>query len=465
MPFARRLHAWLVAAALGLGGGAIVDDASAATSAAKKSTAKKSTAKKSTAKKSTAKKPTSTKAKPQLRSASGPEAIDEEGEGDELGEGEAEGPLNPEDEYARIEAEILEEQAKGRSIAPIPEPEPEPAPAPDDSPVWVDHEVIAGDTVESLAGRYNVQSKSIIRWNKLDAKKPRLRSGKTVRIHAVHPPPPRERREVEIKKGDSWSKIAAEHGVDEKLLKKWNPAKKGKDGKPKPQIVAGHTLVVWVDAAADAATSAQTQSRLLAAKVRGTGVSVGAPTRGRLVNGVELPDNPDLYTRRKPDQSYGSSHTIRTMVAAISEFRRISGYTRELVIGAISLQRGGRFRPHRSHQSGRDVDIRLPILRSIDHHNAPRASEVDWRATWRLIDAFVQSGEVQYIFLDYKMQRTLYKFARESGVPKQRLAEVIQWPRDSRSNNGIVRHAPGHTTHLHVRVKCGEHERHCQTAR
>src|SRR5690606_22053038 len=109
----------------------------------------------------------------------------------------------PQAELDRIEAEVLQEQARGAGLAPEPEPEPAPAPV-DDTPVWVEHEVIPGDTVETIALRYGVPSTSIIKWNKLDRKKPRVRAGKTLRVHAVRPPPPRERREVEIKKGDSW---------------------------------------------------------------------------------------------------------------------------------------------------------------------------------------------------------------------------------------------------------------------
>jgi hypothetical protein len=36
--------------------------------------------------------------------------------------------------------------------------------------------------------------------------------------------------------------------------------------------------------------------------------------------------------------------------------------------------------------------------------------------------AFIVSGEVEYIFLDYGLQKKLYKAAREVGATKEQLA-------------------------------------------
>ncbi|MCB9700741.1 MAG: penicillin-insensitive murein endopeptidase [Myxococcales bacterium] len=484
MPILRDLRAWCLLAALGIGVAVAAEpEVAVAAGSSKKSgsTSKKkkaSTTKKSSASskgKSAGSAKSSSSAKPQLRPAEGPVAV--AGEGDDEAEGEAgedeagadEGGKTPEQEQAEIDAEF----DGGAPAEPV-EAEPPPPPV-DNTPRWVEHEVIPYENVEAVAGRYGVSVKEIVKWNKLDPKKPRLRSGKTIKIKAKNPPPPREKIEYEIQKGDNWEKIAGEHGVDVKTLKRWNPAKKDpKTGKQKPVMIAGKSLRIWVEPAilgggsGDAGSgppSAEAEGRLLAAKVRANAISIGAPTRGRLVNGVVFPELPDLYTLRKPEQSFGSSHTVKTAVQAINAFRRGSRYSRELVIGAVSLARGGRFRPHKSHQSGRDIDIRLPIRASVEHKNAPSPGEVDWRATWKLIEAFVATGEVQYIFLEYRLQKSLYKAARAAGVPAKDLAAVIQWPRPAKSNNGIVRHAKGHTSHIHVRVKCGPAESKCESGR
>ncbi|MCA9659551.1 MAG: penicillin-insensitive murein endopeptidase [Myxococcales bacterium] len=359
------------------------------------------------------------------------------------------------------------------------EEEPPSAPDPaDDEPKWIKHTIVPYDTIGEIADRYGVSVKSLIRWNKLNPKKIYLRAGKTLKVRAVRPPPPQEKIEYEIQRGDSWEKVAEAHGVDVKRLRKWNKPKKDKNGKPKPVMVAGKTLTIWVEpgvlsgeaaagggAGAPAGKGDDAGARRVAAKVRRNALSIGTPTKGRLFNGVSFPEAPDLYELRKPAQAYGSSHTIKTAIMAISEFRRRSKYKRELVIGAVSLPRGGRFRPHRSHQSGRDIDIRLPVRASVDHHKPPRANEVDWRAAYRLIKAFADTGEVQYIFLEHRLQKVLYRAAQASGASKQELAALIQWPRPAKTNNGVVRHAAGHTSHIHIRIKCGPRESKCREGR
>jgi murein endopeptidase len=398
--------------------------------------------------------------------------------------GEASDELPPEDDLDAIAAQYKIDIATGKvplddaeELEEEPEEEPEPEPV-DNEPKWIKHTIIPYDTIGEIADRYGVTVKALIRWNKLNPKKIYLRAGKTLKVRAVRPPPPQEKIEYEIQRGDSWEKIAEAHGVDVKRLRKWNKPKKGKNGKSKPVLIAGKTLKIWVDqdvliGAATAAGGAEAPAgkgddagaRRLAGKVRRNALSIGTPTKGRLVNGVSFPEAPDLYQLRKPAQAYGSSHTIKTAIMAISEFRRRSKYTRELVIGAVSLPRGGRFRPHRSHQSGRDIDIRLPVRASVDHHKPPRANEVDWRAAYRLIKAFADTGEVQYIFLEHRLQKVLYRAAQASGASKKELAALIQWPRPAKTNNGVVRHAKGHTSHIHIRLKCGPRESKCRDGR
>ncbi|MGB1275129.1 MAG: penicillin-insensitive murein endopeptidase, partial [Nannocystaceae bacterium] len=171
------------------------------------------------------------------------------------------------------------------------------------------------------------------------------------------------------------------------------------------------------------------------------------------VNGIQLPERKKLYNRRKPDQAFGSSHAIKQILDAITRYQHDTKYRAPLQIGAISKRKGGRLRPHSSHQSGRDIDIRLPRV--------GKGGSIDWRATWKLVHAFIETNEVQYIFLTHRLQRSLYRAARTSGASKKDLAKWIQWPRKAKTNNGIVRHARGHDAHIHVRVTCGPRDRSC----
>lgn len=197
---------------------------------------------------------------------------------------------------------------------------------------------------------------------------------------------------------------------------------------------------------------------------RGKAQSVGAPNRGKLARGVRLKSN-NWYTVRTPEQAWGSSHALNELHHALVRFRRKSRYRRELVIQAISKKGGGRFPPHKSHQSGRDVDIRLCASRKVKKNGVPRsARDVDWDATWVLIRELIRSGEVEYIFLNYDRQRHLYRAARRAGAPKEDLARWIQYPTHGKSQrSGTVRHTSGHRSHIHVRFRCANYERRCRS--
>ncbi|MBK8264733.1 MAG: penicillin-insensitive murein endopeptidase [Nannocystis sp.] len=162
---------------------------------------------------------------------------------------------------------------------------------------------------------------------------------------------------------------------------------------------------------------------------------------------------------------WGSSHTIRALHAAIADFRHQSGFAGEIVIGSMSLRRGGRFAPHRSHQSGRDVDIRLPLLPALPLTAFPNADEIDWPAAWELVRALVRTGEIEVIFLEGPLQRRLYQAALWEGATPDQLREIIAWPNRKGHEGALVRHSRGHDGHIHVRFRCGPDEPRCRPRR
>ena len=127
----------------------------------------------------------------------------------------------------------------------------------------------------------------------------------------------------------------------------------------------------------------------------------------------------------------------------------------------MSRPRGGQVGHHHSHQSGRDLDIRLPLRESVPASLAPTARRVDWAATWALIQAFARTGAVQVIFLDYATQKRVHKAAKAAGASDEELAALLQWPLGSVSNQALVRNEPGHDQHMHVRFVCGPAEPEC----
>jgi murein endopeptidase len=228
---------------------------------------------------------------------------------------------------------------------------------------------------------------------------------------------------------------------------------------------AGQKLAVWTNPQPVATTSLTTTTTtgrpLPIFDVPRGGYSVGLPNRGKLVGGVLLPDTED-YDVRRPEESWGSSHTILNVQTAIATFRRDSGYDGKIIVGAISKKSGGRFRPHRSHQSGRDVDIRLPKKKGADL-KSDDPNDIDWVASWKLIKSFIDTGTTEYIFLDYSRQRRLKTAAQAAGATDEELEKYIQYPRGRHTNAGVVRHNEGHLIHIHVRISCPKDQSRCQS--
>jgi murein endopeptidase len=127
----------------------------------------------------------------------------------------------------------------------------------------------------------------------------------------------------------------------------------------------------------------------------------------------------------------------------------------------MSRQRGGEVGGHLSHQTGRDLDIRLPLRAEIPQGLSPTPRRVAWDVTWELVQAFASGPSVQVIFLDYGSQRRLYKAAKAAGASEQTLDAMLQYPRGSKASLGLIRHSPGHEGHIHVRFGCGPAEVEC----
>lgn len=320
-------------------------------------------------------------------------------------------------------------------------------------PRWIRHEVVPRERLSEIAVRYGVEADHIKEWNKLQSS--RLKRGQKLRIRARRVPPPRELLEHTVEEGETWGTVAAAYRVETPDLHAWNYGN--------AELEAGEELVVWFDPGAYWTVYRQPGPPLPTdLGVPDGGVSVGRPNRGRIKNAVQVPDSAN-YTRRNAAILWGSSHAVRQLVQAFANFRSETGYDGEVVIGSMSRPRGGRFHPHRSHQSGRDVDIRLPLLPGVTALGKPNADEIDWHAAWGLVSALLDTGEVHAIYLESKLQRRLYEAARQLGVPHEQLVERIQWPRSVPGVLAVVRHQKGHDAHIHVRFTCGVQEDRCKT--
>ena len=336
-------------------------------------------------------------------------------------------------------------------------------------PRWTEHRVIPGERLSEIAERHGVSEKDLIRWNDLDADHVRLRIGQMLKVQSDKIVPNRRRMRYRVRKGDSWHRIARKYNVDLiHLQKRWN--RKVEDLHP------GDRIILWVDETPsedDAPLNQELDSTAVAllstaqqglppelpiVAVPSKSHSVGSPGRGRIRRALQLPKNDALYRLRDPAHSYASSHTIMVLQEAIARFRHKTGYAGEVVFNDLSRKGGGRLRPHRSHQSGRDADIRLPLVPGTEKENG--SGQVDWDATWALLRSLIDSGQVTYIFLSRPQQKRLLAAAKQAGEDEAFLNTHLQFPGYERL--ATIRHSPGHDQHFHVRISCAAWESRCR---
>lgn len=189
--------------------------------------------------------------------------------------------------------------------------------------------------------------------------------------------------------------------------------------------------------------------------------SVGRPNAGRLERGVQVRSFPGVVVVN-PDQCWATDETAALLAVAIEETRRAFPDAHDLVLGDISNRDGGPIAPHRSHQSGRDVDLGFYYRGKPPGRMFIPATPAnfDVERTWYLIETMLLTERVQYIFIDNSVQRMLYEHVRQIYPPK-RLESWFQYPRGPRAK-AIIRHVPGHRDHLHVRFKCADGDDACQ---
>lgn len=253
-----------------------------------------------------------------------------------------------------------------------------------------------------------------------------------------------------VRKGESLSRIAQRYGCSPNDIRTRNNLRGN-------MIHPGMELVVPRGRGGKAAIEVK------------KGQSVGKPHRGSLTGGVQLPSDRSYY-RRRTARAYGASHTVEYTRQAIATVRARYPKIHRLAIGDLSHSGGGALSGHRSHQSGRDVDVGLYYRRKPSGYPkefVPGTSKnLHLGATWALVNALLATrklaGGVEHIFLDYELQGLLYKYAKEQGVKRSLLAEVFQYPHGKGHGGALIQHVAAHHDHLHIRYKCPKGDSGCK---
>lgn len=197
--------------------------------------------------------------------------------------------------------------------------------------------------------------------------------------------------------------------------------------------------------------------------------SVGLPHRGVLTHGVPLPKRGEGYERLRDDGvHWGHPGLVAMVEAAARDVARARPGSPALVVGDLSLRHGGKATRHRSHRSGRDVDLLLfattPSGRPVKSpgfvrfgrdglaelgKKAKRYVRFDTARTWLLVRAMVASphADVQWIFVSKPLEALVVEHALALGEDPELVwhaENVMLQPSDSAA----------HDDHLHVRIAC-----------
>lgn len=294
-----------------------------------------------------------------------------------------------------------------------------------------------GDTLGSIALRFRVGVSDVREWNNLHGD---VRPGDRIVLRKSEERAPREPMPVVhvVRKGDTFEDIARKYNVSVSNIKKWN-----RRVDPRRMRI-GQEIRLYI-------------------KGRdGKSVSWGSARRGRLYNGVVLRDSDGLRVRRA-ERAYGTSRTVAMLEAAAADVVARWPDAPSLKVGDISARRGGRLRPHKSHQSGRDADLsyyhRGNVMTADFLDMTPET--FDAVKNWHIFKTLIDTGEVQFIFVDYRLQKVLYEYALSIGYTPDDLRDVLQYPNGRNARRGIIRHERGHDDHWHIRFHCGPHDKHC----
>jgi len=183
----------------------------------------------------------------------------------------------------------------------------------------------------------------------------------------------------------------------------------------------------------------------------GHALSLGRPNRGALVNAVSMTDGPE-WVIVNPRRAFATEETIASLVGAIRAVNDAFPGSPKLYVGDISAEHGGYIRPHRSHQSGRDVDLGLYYSKGSAWFVRARADNLDVPRSWELVKALVRDPNVEVMFVDRSIQRLLKDYAARSGENREHVEALFD--EHSAFSDRLIRHEWGHLTHIHVRFKC-----------
>ncbi len=208
----------------------------------------------------------------------------------------------------------------------------------------------------------------------------------------------------------------------------------------------------------------------LAPTIRG---SVGVPHHGTLTDGKALPSHGPGFRRFRGDAiAWGNPRLVQAIMEAAATVERLRPGGAPLIVADLSAQRGGKIPRHRSHRSGRDLDLLFYVVspdgRSVQNpgfihfgrdglaladKRKGRFLRLDVERMWLLIKALTsnQQARVQWLFVARWLEALVIEHARARGEDDELVwhaENLLRQPGDSSA----------HDDHIHMRIACSPAE-------
>jgi hypothetical protein len=173
-----------------------------------------------------------------------------------------------------------------------------------------------------------------------------------------------------------------------------------------------------------------------------------------------MPTGTDLLRIFQPYRSFGTPTMVETLVEASGRVASAYPTADPVFVGDLSLHRGGALPPHRWHHDGRSADIGLFAFdgqQPVHGFETVWSKDLDVEKTWALISALLDTGNIEHILLDQAHILRIKRHVRENELmTAEEMAATFPPVNTPRiwAMHGIVRHAPRHADHMHVRVLC-----------
>jgi hypothetical protein len=182
-------------------------------------------------------------------------------------------------------------------------------------------------------------------------------------------------------------------------------------------------------------------------------ISVGHPSAGFLINGARMPAGDD-WVLTAPNHVYATTETIEQLRHCASRVRAEHPGSAPVRLGSLSGKGGGRIPPHDSHRTGRDADVYFFRQPDAKWNAAATREDIDLARTWALLRCFVTDCDVDFVLIDRVVEGWLEDYALGAGEPGAWIHSVFHDAEDAnhdREKQAVVREAPGHVAHMHVR--------------